>query len=158
MSTTSQASRKAAKTPKTSKAASKPVSKVATKAVAAKKRGPRKPTAEIAAGATVPTRRKVAAKPPKSVTPAVEQPKLVKTKLVRDSFTMPKSEYAVIDSLKQRSAQAGRPLKKSEVLRAGVKALAAMADADFAAAIGNVQALKTGRPKSKKAAEPDSQV
>lgn len=77
-----------------------------------------------------------------------------KTKLVRDSFTMPKAEYQVIDALKARSAKAGRPLKKSEVLRAGVKALAAMSDAAFAAAVADVPALKTGRPKSKKPSAP----
>jgi hypothetical protein len=38
-------------------------------------------------------------------------------------------------------------VKKSELLRAGIKALAAMGDAAFAAALGNVPAIKTGRPK-----------
>jgi len=98
-----------------------------------------------------------ASKPAKPPAPAAEPTKPAKTKLVRDSFTMPKPEYLVIDALKQRGAQAGRPLKKSEVLRAGVKALAAMADAEFAAVIASVQALKTGRPKSRKSAEPESQ-
>jgi hypothetical protein len=167
MSTASQTSSKTAKAPKAGKSAPKTSTKPTTKAVPAKTRAARKPRAATAEGATATASRKASAKaapvrrslpkPPKPTAPAAEQPKQAKTKLVRDSFTMPKSEYAVIDALKQRSAQAGRPLKKSEVLRAGVKALAAMADADFAAAIGNVQALKTGRPKSKKAAEPDSQ-
>lgn len=73
-----------------------------------------------------------------------EKPK--KPKLVRDSFTIPKSEYAVLDALKQRAALAGAPAKKSEVLRAGIKALAAMGDAPFLAALGAVPPLKTGRP------------
>ena len=90
--------------------------------------------------------------------PAVpEAAKLPKTKLVRDSFTMPKPEYQVIDALKLRSVKAGRPLKKSEVLRAGIKALVAMSDAAFAAAIADVPILKTGRPKSKKPASPAAQ-
>ena len=58
----------------------------------------------------------------------------------------PKAEYAVLQELKQRSAKLGRPAKKSEVLRAGVNALAAMGDAAFTAAIATVPALKTGRP------------
>lgn len=69
-----------------------------------------------------------------------------KPKLVRDSFTIPKSEYAVIETLKLRAAKLGRPAKKSEVLRAGVMALAAMGDAAFLATLTGVPALKTGRP------------
>jgi len=69
-----------------------------------------------------------------------------KPKLVRDSFTMPKGEYAVLDELKMRAAKLGRPTKKSEVLRAGVQALAALGDAAFLAAVNGVPAIKTGRP------------
>ena len=69
-----------------------------------------------------------------------------KPKLVRDSFTIPKSEYAVIEALKLRAAKLGRPAKKSEVLRAGVQALAGMGDAAFLAAVGAVPVVKTGRP------------
>jgi len=58
--------------------------------------------------------------------PLPEKPK--KIKMVRDSFTMPKAEYAVLDELKQRASLLGRPLKKSELLRAGVKLLAALPD------------------------------
>lgn len=69
-----------------------------------------------------------------------------KPKLVRDSFTIPKPEYAVLADLKQRCAKLGAPAKKSELLRAGIKALAAMSDAALAAALRSVPALKTGRP------------
>jgi hypothetical protein len=40
----------------------------------------------------------------------------------------------------------GIPAKKSELLRAGIKALAALNDAAFAAAMQAVPAIKTGRP------------
>lgn len=83
-----------------------------------------------------------AAKPAKA--PKAEKPK--KPKLLRDSFTIPKAEYAVIDVLKQRAARLGRPSKKSELLRAGVKALEAMSDAAFLACVSTVPAIKTGRP------------
>ena len=73
-----------------------------------------------------------------------EKPK--KPKLVRDSFTIPKPEYAVLQALKERAARLGRPAKKSELLRAGVKALACLGDAAFGAALAAVPALKTGRP------------
>jgi hypothetical protein len=69
-----------------------------------------------------------------------------KPKLVRDSFTIPKDEYAVLEMLKERAAKLGRPTKKSEVLRAGVQALAGMTDSAFLASVGGVPALKTGRP------------
>lgn len=72
--------------------------------------------------------------------------KAKKPKAVRDSFTMPKAEYAVIDALKTRAAKAGAPAKKSELLRAGIKALAAMNEAAFLAAVKAVPAIKTGRP------------
>jgi hypothetical protein len=75
---------------------------------------------------------------------APDKPKRVK--LVRDSFTIPKAEYAVLQDLKQRAAKLGRPVKKSEVLRAGVNALAAMGDPALVAALATVPAIKTGRP------------
>ena len=71
-----------------------------------------------------------------------------KPKLVRDSFTIPKSEFIVLQELKQRAGKAGSAVKKSEILRAGIKALAAMNDAALAAALAAVPAIKTGRPKN----------
>lgn len=81
--------------------------------------------------------------------PTVAKPaKIKKPKLVRDSFTIPKAEYLVLDELKQRAARLGVPAKKSEVLRAGIKALAAMSDVAFLASMAAVPAIKTGRPKA----------
>jgi hypothetical protein len=68
-------------------------------------------------------------------------------KLVRDSFTMPKSEYADIDTLKSRALGFGRHAKKSEILRAGLRALMSMSDRSLANALNAVPTLKTGRPK-----------
>lgn len=69
-----------------------------------------------------------------------------KVKLVRDSFTIPKSEYQVLDVLKQRAIEQKYPIKKAELLRAGIKALERMDDAAFVDAIKAVPNLKTGRP------------
>ena len=69
-----------------------------------------------------------------------------KPKLVRDSFTIPKTEYLVIDALKERAGKLSRAAKKSELLRAGIKALAAMSDDAFLAALSAVPTIKTGRP------------
>lgn len=76
--------------------------------------------------------------------------KAKKPKLVRDSFTIPKVEYVVLDGLKQRAAKLTRPAKKSELLRAAIKTLAALSDAAFLTALAQVPALKTGRPTLKK--------
>lgn len=78
----------------------------------------------------------------------LEKPK--KPKLVRDSFTIPKAEYVVLEALKQRATVLNRAVKKSELLRAGIKALAAMHDAGFLATLAHVPAIKTGRPASEK--------
>ena len=86
---------------------------------------------------------KTAAKP---VSKPVKVAKAKKPKMIRDSFTIPKTEYVVIDALKERAGKLSRAAKKSELLRAGVKALAAMSDAAFLAALTAVPTIKTGRP------------
>lgn len=73
----------------------------------------------------------------------------VKTKLVRDSFTIPKNEYAALDALKTRALQLGLAAKKSELLRAGLMALSTMSDAAYKTALSAVPTLKTGRPSKK---------
>ena len=118
------------------KTTAKTTAKSATKAAAA-------PARKIPAAA-----RKVAAKKP--ATPATQAPvaEKPKQKLVRDSFTIPKSEYQLLDALKLRAAALKRPTKKSEILRAGIAALNAMADKALLAALNSVPSLKTGRPKA----------
>ncbi|RYF41479.1 MAG: hypothetical protein EOO25_09750 [Comamonadaceae bacterium] len=111
-------------------------SKAAPKAAA---KSPAKPVAAPAPAPAAVTRSIPTTKQAKP-----EKPK--KPKLVRDSFTIPKAEYTVLDTLKQRAAKAGLSAKKSEVLRAGIKALAALSDAAFAAAMAAVPPVKTGRP------------
>ncbi len=82
----------------------------------------------------------------KPVSKLVKVEKAKKPKMIRDSFTIPKTEYVVIDALKERAGKLSRAAKKSELLRAGVKALAAMSDAAFLAALSAVPTIKTGRP------------
>lgn len=79
-----------------------------------------------------------------------EKPK--KMKLVRDSFCMPKDEYTRIDALKDRALGLSLAVKKSELLRAGLKALDGMSDAALKQALGAVPTLKTGRPPVQPAA------
>jgi hypothetical protein len=72
--------------------------------------------------------------------------KAKKLKLVRDSFTIPKPEYLILDNLKLRATDLKYSVKKSELLRAGIKALAAMNDANFLTTLKAVPVLKSGRP------------
>ena len=87
----------------------------------------------------------VRAKAAKSA-PEPRLPAKVKTKLVRDSFTIPRNEYVVLETLKKRAALLACPAKKSEILRAGLNVLNSLPDPAFFAAIGAVPNLKTGRP------------
>ena len=82
----------------------------------------------------------------KPVSKLAKVEKAKKPKMIRDSFTIPKTEYLVIPALKERAGKLSRAAKKSELLRAGVKALAAMSDAAFLAALSAVPTIKTGRP------------
>lgn len=71
-----------------------------------------------------------------------------KEKLVRDSFTMPRADFTLIAQLKERALGFKRPTKKSELLRAGLQALAGMDEATLKAALERLPLLKTGRPRN----------
>jgi hypothetical protein len=102
------------------------------------KPSPKSPAAKSVAKPLVP-------KTIKQIKP-VKPAKPKKVKMVRDSMSLPKDEYAVLHDLKTRASTLGRPVKKTEVLRAGIKALAALSDAALLAALKAVPSLKTGRP------------
>lgn len=112
----------------------------------AKKTAPRKSSTVAAAAKVVPNAPTASATQILPV--AAEVAKVKKPKLVRDGFTIPKAEFAVIDELKQRASGLSLTTKKSELIRAGIKALAAMNDAAFTKALKAVPAIKTGRPKA----------
>jgi hypothetical protein len=124
------------------KAPVKTVAKVAVKAVPAKKAVTKPVLVKTMAAAAIAKPVVKAGTKPKVAKPVKDK----KPKLVRDSFTIPKAEYSVLGELKQRAGKLGSAVKKSELLRAGIKALAAMADTAFVAALKAVPAVKTGRP------------
>jgi len=126
------------------KAAAKPKAKADRKTRADAKSGSGKPAV---APAAAPAKKKATA----AVVPAERDAKARKPKLVRDSFTMPKDEYAAIESLKQRLALQGTPAKKSELLRAGLVLLNGLQDAALAKAMQAIPLLKTGRPRAEPA-------
>ncbi len=109
------------------------------------------PRSKAAASKKAPAR-KAAAQP--AAPSAARDPKAKKPKLMRDSFTIPKDEYAAIEALKLRTGQLGTTAKKSELLRAGLKLLSALGDDALAKALQAVPSIKTGRPKAQAPAQP----
>jgi hypothetical protein len=116
----------------------------------AKKSAPkgRNPTASVRVSAKA--ARKAAAPAGRVVPPVgqtVAQPPKSKEKPVRDSFTMPESDFALVGHLKERCLGFKRPVKKSELLRAGLHALAVLSDAELRKRLDALVPLKAGRPK-----------
>lgn len=68
--------------------------------------------------------------------------------LVRDSFTMPGGEYAVLADVKQACLKAGFEIKKSELLRIGVALVGRLDIATLRQVLDGLPQLKTGRPPS----------
>ncbi len=67
-------------------------------------------------------------------------------KVIRDSFTMPRRDFERIAELKATCLKNGVVVKKSELLRAGLAALAALPEQELLARIASVEPVKTGRP------------
>lgn len=133
----------------------KPVARPAAKPVARKTPGkttaPAQPVAKVAPKVTPAAAPKVKPAAKKAAAPAQAKaaPKAekVKAKLIRDSFTMPREDWDLIQYLKERALVFKRPTKKSELLRAGLQALVGLSDAKLQAALEKLTPLKAGRPK-----------
>jgi hypothetical protein len=119
------------------KASLKVVVKAAGRALA---KGPAKKTAAKAPPRTV-------AKAPVAAPVAERAPVHdARPALVRDSFTMPEAEYAVLLDVKQACLRAGIDVKKSELLRIGVALLGQLDVATLQGVLAALPQLKTGRP------------
>lgn len=109
-------------------------------------------TTSISQAKRKPALRKVAAKKStagallqKNPKEAVELEKKVKQakkkgsglKVVRDSFSMPQSDYAKIGTLKQLCLKNGLQVKKSQLLRAGLQALEKLSAAQLKIALSS---------------------
>jgi hypothetical protein len=89
--------------------------------------------------------------------PQTTEPKPVKAKpkpkpaprpkVIRDSFTMPETDYALFDKIRADCMKAGINANKSEVVRAGLKLLSAMNQAQLREALGAIDKVKPGRVK-----------
>lgn len=67
-------------------------------------------------------------------------------KVVRDSFTMPEDDYALIDKTQRRFMRLAIMLNKGEILRAGLHALEQLSNAELKELSVKVEKVKTGRP------------
>ncbi|MBB3213147.1 hypothetical protein FHW67_002436 [Herbaspirillum sp. Sphag1AN] len=153
------------------KAPAKVATKVATKPVT------KKPVAasKVTAPAKASTTKKVLAKTtpaalkkslPAAVKPALKQVtkpaakavaplkaekktelKLKKVKQVRDSFTMPETEYAVLSQVKKNCLKVGFEIKKSDLLRIGVSLIKKLETGQLKTLLAGLTPLKVGRPK-----------
>ncbi|NMM29377.1 MAG: hypothetical protein HHJ12_19395 [Glaciimonas sp.] len=109
----------------------------------------------VAKAAAPAVKRPVVAKPA-AAKPVIAKPvaavkeKAKKTKLVRDSFTMPEDEFAVLGKVKKASLKAGFNVKKSELLRIGVALVDQLSVAQLQSALAGLMPLKAGRPKKDK--------
>ena len=146
LAATAAAVAKVAAKPKLAKkaVAAKPAKKVVADTPApAPKAPPAKPVKKVPAKA-----KEIVAEVPKAAKASKEKkPALKKPKLVRDSFTIPESDYALFEALKQRALKSGIDVKKSEILRAALVTLDKLSDAELVNAFGLVERIKTGRPK-----------
>ncbi len=70
-----------------------------------------------------------------------------KVKVVRDSFTMPQNEYQKIAEIKTICLKSKVHVKKSEVLRAGLKMLSKLSNVQLKKVLTELEKIKTGRPK-----------
>lgn len=124
-------------------------------------RAPAKTTAPALKKTLVPIT-KSAAKPPvklaakpvsKPVAKAVVKsekkadPKVKKIKQVRDSFTMPETEYEVLSQVKKACLKAGFEIKKSDLLRIGVSLIKNLDTVKLKTLLSGLTPLKVGRPK-----------
>jgi hypothetical protein len=131
-------------------AAVKSASKAARSAVKLKPDAVAKPvSSKKAVAAPKKVAVKAATKPVGNASSKAVATKLVKdkkVKMVRDSISIPKAEFQVLAEMKARASKLGVEIKKTELIRAGIKVLAALADTAFVGAIRAVPNIKTGRP------------
>ena len=89
---------------------------------------------------------KAAAKPVQKAADPKPAAKPAKSKVIRDSFTFPETDYQKISELKKLCLSMGINAKKSEILRGGLHALASLDKAKLKEVISKVEKIKTGRP------------
>ena len=98
---------------------------------------------------TLKTVRKTAGKTAKAAAAGKLQPKK-QAKLIRDSFSIPENEFALLAETKKNCLSAGLEIKKSELIRIGIILVNQLTLARLKKAQKVLQPVKTGRPKKLK--------
>ena len=137
--------RKSTATPAAAKAVRARAPAKAVVKPAAKAAAPRKTTVKSAVKAAAGALAAPAPKRTRKAAPPAPRD-TVRQVLVRDSFTMPEQEYAVLAEVKGACLRAGIDVKKSELLRIGVALLGQVDIATLKAVLAALPQLKTGRP------------
>lgn len=70
--------------------------------------------------------------------------------IIRDTFSLPPNDYALLEQLRTRAIGLGQVINKSEFVRAGLHALIDMPEQEFFQAIVKIEKIKLGRPKPKR--------
>ena len=78
------------------------------------------------------------------------KPKAVQEKVIRDTFSLPQTDYKLIDALRKRCLKAETSVTKSEIIRAGLHALSAMNNQELSQTLKSLLKIKAGRPKAEK--------
>jgi hypothetical protein len=68
-------------------------------------------------------------------------------KLIRDSFTIPESEYVVLSTVKKACLNASIEVRKSDLLRIAIGQLSLMSIPKLEIALNSLKKIQTGRPK-----------
>ncbi len=118
-----------------------PAKKAPTQSVlATAKPAPKKVTVKKPA-----VKKPVVAKPAEAPVAAKAKPK--KDKLIRDSFTIPESEYKVLADIKKACLDAAVEVKKSQLIRIAIAQLSNMSVPKLSAALKSLAVVQAGRPK-----------
>lgn len=72
-------------------------------------------------------------------------------RVIRDSFSLPTNDYALLSTLRERGLKAGVHATKSELIRAGLRVLLEMKEHEFLSALQRLEKVKTGRPSDRTA-------
>jgi len=82
---------------------------------------------------------------------STSETKAIKTiKVIKENYTMPESDYQLLETLRKRFAIKGNILSKSETVRAGLQALEVLSDEELSSIATSLIKLKPGRVPLKK--------
>lgn len=81
--------------------------------------------------------------------PPKPEPRVMIEKVIRDGFSMPVSDQKLIQDIRTKSIKLGVETNKSEIVRAGLRALMDLPDAKLAGLLKSIPKIKTGRPVEK---------